>query len=506
MVSVDPRLRRRLPHGVTGAGLRGGAAAALLASWGLILAARPHLAPGLGHTPPGVLIAGTAAIAALALGICLGQLLAWWMTAGVLAAGLSAAVLAPVHPWRADWMLVCAAVLLVLAYPVHRPRVVIGPGRGLVIAGVAGQALALMLGAHGHAGPVPVPFVLSGTLAGVLVSRRPRGQCGMRGVSGVELERARAAHGRTHISCFVATADKRAVALPSGAVTAYRTLARSAICVGDPLAAPEQQPEAIAELAAACARRGWEPCFYQTSPQLRDAYRAAGMRLMKFGEEAIIDLGTFTLAVPERANLRREVYRADRAGLTATVTPWAAAEPLLRADLEPVSRAWLRPRTGREMGFSLGRFQETVDPGAWLVVVRGPGGSVHAFSSWLRLGSDGIALDLVRRHPEAGPGAVDLCLVEALFEARRRGLRVASLGAVPSRDSLDDAPDGRIAHAVRRLLYARGLAGYRYESLARFKSKFAPRWESRDIAFGGGPSSVRVLGALIAVHVMRRRS
>jgi phosphatidylglycerol lysyltransferase len=506
MVSADPRLRRRLPHGVTSAGFRGGAAAALLAAWALIVAARPHLAPGLGHTPSGVLVAGSAVIGALAIGICLGQLLAWWMTAGVLVACLSAAALAPVHPWRADWMLVCAAVLLALAYPVHRGRVLIGPGRGLVIAGVAGQVLVMMLGAHGHAGPVPVPFVLGGHVAGAGVSRRPRGQCGMRRVGAVELERARAAHGRTHISCFVATADKRAVALPGGAVTAFRTLARSAICVGDPLAAPDDQPAAIAQLTEACARRGWEPCLYQTSPELRDAYRAAGLRLLKFGEEAIIDLRSFTLAVPERANLRREVYRADRAGLTATVTPWAAAEPLLRADLEPVSRAWLQPRTGREMGFSLGRFQETVDPGAWLVVVRGPGGSVHAFSSWLRLGSDGIALDLVRRHPQAGPGAVDLCLVEALFEARRRGMRIASLGAVPARDSANDAPDGRIAHAVRRRLYSRGLAGYRYESLARFKSKFAPRWESRDIAFSGGPSALRVLGALVAVHVVRRSS
>ena len=506
MVSVDPRLRRRPPSGITSAGLRGGAAVALVAAWALILASRPHLAPGLGHTPPGLVIAGTAAIAALAIGVCLGQLLAWWMTAGVLVAGLSAVALAPVHPWRADWMLVCAVVLLALAYPVHHGRVVIGAGRGLAVAGVAAQALALMLGAHGHAGPVPAPFVLGGLVGGVAVSRRPRGECGMRAVARVELERARSAHGRSHISCFVATADKRAVALPGGAVTAFRTTARVAISIGDPLVAPEERPAAIAEFVEGCARRGWEPCFYQTAPELRDAYRAAGMRLLKFGEEAIVDLDSFTLAVPERANLRREVYRADRAGLTATVTPWAAAEPLLRADLEPVSRAWLQPRTGREMGFSLGRFQETVDPGAWLVVVRGPGGNVHAFSSWLRLGSDGIALDLVRRHPEAGPGAVDLCCVEALFEARRRGLKVASLGAVPCRDGADDAPDGRIAHAVRRLLYSRGLAGYRYESLARFKNKFAPRWESRDIALGGGLSAVRVLAALVAVHMGRRKA
>ncbi|HEY2703314.1 MAG TPA: DUF2156 domain-containing protein [Candidatus Dormibacteraeota bacterium] len=505
MVSVDPRLRRRLPQTATGAGVRGGAALALIGAWVSILAARPHLVPGHGPTPPGLVVAGTAAIAALALGICLGRPLAWWTTAGVLLAGISAAALAPVHPWRAAWMLAGAAVLLVLAYPVRRGAVPAGAGRGLAVAGVAAETLALALGAHAHAGPVPVPFMLGGFAAGAVVARYPRGGRLLRSVTPGDLERARSAHGRTHISCFVATTDKRAVELPGGAISAFRTLGGVALCVGDPLASREAQPAAIQEFTAACSRRGWEPCFYQTAPGLRDAYRAAGMRLLKFGEEAVVDLTTFTLAVPERGNLRREVCRAGRAGLTATIAPWATAEPLLRGELEPVSRAWLQRRSNREMGFSLGRFQETVDPGAWLVVVRGPGGVVHAFSSWLRLGHDGIALDLVRRHPRAGPGAVDLCLTEALLEAQRRGMRVASLGSVPCRDSAGDAPDGRLARAVRRVLYGHGLGGYQYRSLARFKNKFAPRWESRDIALRGGPSSLRVLGALLAVHAGRSR-
>jgi lysylphosphatidylglycerol synthetase-like protein (DUF2156 family) len=500
VVSADPRLRRRLQLLPTG--IRSGAAVAALGSWAAILLARPLLVPAHAHAhePLGILVLGTALVAALAVGIHRGQLLAWWMTAGVLVAGLSVAVLAPVHPWRVAWALACATGLLLLAYPVRRGHVPLGPGRGLMVAGLAGEVAALLLGAAAHAGHVPVPFVLGGLAAGVVVERRPRVVRGLRSVSRAELDRARAAHGRTHISCFVATADKRAVELPGGAVAAFRMAARVAVFAGDPLAPPERQPGAIADLVEACGRRGWEPCFYQAAPDLRDAYRAAGLRVVKFGEEAIVDLPGFTLAVPERANLRREVSRARRAGLSAAVVPWAAAEPLLRAELEPVSRAWLRRRSGHEMGFSLGRFQEMIDPDAWLVVVRGPGGVVHAFSSWLRLGSDGIALDLVRRHPQAGPGAVDLCLAEALLEAQRRGLRIASLGSVPCRDATGDAPDGRLALFVRRVLFSHGAGGYRYRSLARFKNKFAPRWESRDIAFGGGLSFPRVVAALLAVH------
>jgi phosphatidylglycerol lysyltransferase len=163
-----------------------------------------------------------------------------------------------------------------------------------------------------------------------------------------------------------------------------------------------------------------------------------------------------------------------------------------------VSRSWLRGQ--REMGFSLGRLEDTVDARAWLTVVRNDQGRIQAFSSWLPLSDDGIALDLVRRHPEAPGGATDLCLVETLEEARRRGLRIASLGSVPCRDAAQSAPDGVVAHRVRAALYRRGAGGYRYESLARFKHKFAPTWVDRDIAFPGGLAAPRVLAALAAVH------
>jgi phosphatidylglycerol lysyltransferase len=312
--------------------------------------------------------------------------------------------------------------------------------------------------------------------------------------------RALHTHGHTHISAFAAGGDKRMVELPGGAVVGVRVANRVAIAAGDPLVDAEHQSGAVAEFLALCRKRRWRPCFYQSAPQLREVYRKAGLRVVKFGEEAIVDLAGFTLAVPQRANLRREVNRARRAGLSATVLPWVIAKPLLQSELEEVSHAWLQRHGQQEMGFSLGRLDDTVDAGAWLTVVRGSSGAIQAFSSWLPLGRDGIALDLVRRHPQAPGGAMDLCLAETLEEARRRGLRVASLGSVPCRDANLSAPDGRIARTVRAALYRRGIGGYQYDSLARFKDKFAPTWMDRDVALPRGLAAARVLVALLAVH------
>jgi len=312
-----------------------------------------------------------------------------------------------------------------------------------------------------------------------------------------------ARYGQTHINSYATGPDKRAVELPTGGVVAFRVSNRVAVTTGDPLVHPASSAQAITEFAALRRTCGWLPCFFQVDSRLRSAYRALGMRVVKFGEEAIVDLRTFTLDTPKRANLRREVSRARRAGLSATVLPWTALSPALMSELQEVSRTWLRGRGG-EMGFSMGRLDETIDSQAWLTVVRHSSGDIHAFSSWLRMGEDGLALDMVRRRPDAAPGAVDLCLAETLGEAQSRGLHRASLGSVPFRDSLDDAPDGRLSRWIRARLHRSKVHGYCYGSLAAFKQKFAPEWVSRDVAFPRG-AAFFVLLALLRVHMTGSR-
>ena len=330
--------------------------------------------------------------------------------------------------------------------------------------------------------------------------RRGAGRPGLVTPTRGTVEEAQRAHGRCHISAFAAGPDKRLVELDCGAVVGLRIASGVAVTAGDPLAGPALSTRAVAEFVELCRHQRWAPCLYQTSPALRAAYRAAGLRLVKFGEEAVVDLDGFTLACPERANLRREVGRARRAGLSAEVLHWVTARPLLERELGEVSRAWLERHGQREMGFSLGRLEDTVDTRAWLTVVRDGSGTVQAFSSWLPLGAAGIALDLVRRSPQAPAGAMDLCLAHTLEEARQRDVRTASLGLVPMKDATGSAPDGPLARRVRATLYRRGAGGYRYESLTRFKSKFAPSWADRDVAFRGGLAAPRVLAALAAVH------
>lgn len=320
-----------------------------------------------------------------------------------------------------------------------------------------------------------------------------------------EVERLRLLHGRAHISCFSDEEGKRSLLAGGGAI-AYQVWAGGAIAVGDPLTAEPERREALRAFLQLCSARGWAPCLYQTDRAQRHLYREAGLHTLKFGEEAIIDVAQFRLDTPARADVRHELARGRRAGLEVAILPRLGRSDPAWAELERLSSQWLAGHGGREMGFSLGRFGEVVDRATWYTVARDRDGRPHAFCSWLRLGTDAIALDLIRRRPDAAPGAVDLCLTAAIERARELGLGRVSLGLVPLRDSLGDAEDGRLRRWVRRRLYERGVGGYRYRGLAHFKGRFATRWETRDVVLPRGLALVLAAAALLRLHVAAPRS
>ena len=313
-----------------------------------------------------------------------------------------------------------------------------------------------------------------------------------------ETERLRLRHGRTHISCFAGDRAKSGLRVADGMI-AYQQRWGAAVAVGDPLVAPGFRQSAVNAFLDMCAGRRWVPCFFQTDATLRDAYRKSGFRLIKFGEEAVVDVDQFDLRSSARADARHEVARAQRAGLEV-VTVWDPQPPGgLWTELEQVSRDWLQVRGGREMGFSLGRLRD-VNSTTRYTLARDRNGRVHAFCSWIQMGDDGMALDLIRRRPDAAAGAVDICIVSAIERTRADGLARVSLGSVPFRESLGDPPDGRLVRGARAYLYDHGCWGYSYRGLAHFKAKFATHWEGRDIALPRGLSGFLALAALIRLH------
>ena len=306
-------------------------------------------------------------------------------------------------------------------------------------------------------------------------------------------------HGRRSLSAFAAQEDKHHLMVAGGrGLVAFAVRGRVAFAAGDPLCAEADLEACARDWLGHCRHNGWTPCVYESAEESLPVYHRLGLRSIKMAEEAIVDLGSFSLAGGKRAALRSMVHKVTRMGLA--VRPYdraAALEPAIDEQLEETSEEWLAEKRLGEMGFSIGRFSlESLDDAfVFLCLERD---RVLAFTSWrpYRRGRAAL-LDLMRKRKEAPSGTMDLLVARALEELRAAGLEEASLANAPLANVGE--PRGGLEKGVA-LLFENLNSFYGYKNLFQFKKKFAPRWEGRHLVYPRGTELPRLAYALTGLH------
>jgi lysyl-tRNA synthetase class 2 len=104
-------------------------------------------------------------------------------------------------------------------------------------------------------------------------------------------------HGeRDSLGYFATRHDKAAVFSPDHqAAVTFRAVASVSLASGDPIGASSAWPAAIDAWLARSQESGWLPAVLSASADGAQAYVAAGLKALPLGDEAIIDLDTFTL-------------------------------------------------------------------------------------------------------------------------------------------------------------------------------------------------------------------
>jgi phosphatidylglycerol lysyltransferase len=293
--------------------------------------------------------------------------------------------------------------------------------------------------------------------------------------------------------------DKHHLLVSEGrALIAYAARGSVALACGDPLASEEDFEGSVREYLDHCRRNGWTPCIYEAAEEWLPIYHRLGLRSLKLGEEALIDLKEFSLAGGKRANLRSMVNKMAKIGMTVRrYDPSSGRDRAIGEQLESISAEWLAEKRLPEMGFTLGRFSlEALELIPVFVGVEG--GAVTAFCSWLPY-RDGqaVVLDLMRKRKDAISGTMDFLLAESLLQLKAAGIDKASLSNAPLANVGDS--HGVLDRGVA-LLFENMNSFYGYKNLFRFKKKFAPRWEGRYLVYPAGTEFPRVAYALTGVH------
>lgn len=285
---------------------------------------------------------------------------------------------------------------------------------------------------------------------------------------------------------MVMTGDKSLLFSASGkAFLMYGKRGRSWVAFGDPVGPPREWPELVWQFIETATAHGDRAVFYQVRPQSLPMYLDAGLRMLKLGEHACVNLTDFSLKGSARANLRHGASRGEREGLQFE---WAQGEQIEAwlGDLRQVSDAWLAAHKAREKGFSLGRFDADYLRSGAVAVARDAQGRIVAFLSILLAAANSdCAVDLMRHREDAPRGTMDFLFARTLEHLRDSGYQSFGLGVAPL-SGMVEHPLASRWQRFARTLFAYGEPLYHFQGLRAFKEKFAPDWEPRYLVAPGG--------------------
>ena len=279
---------------------------------------------------------------------------------------------------------------------------------------------------------------------------------------------------------------------------------RSWIALFDPFGDPAEAQELIWRFVELADEHGGRAAFYQVRAESLPHYLDAGLRILKLGEEARINLVNFSLVGPERSHLRYALKRGDRDGLEFAYYPSGYGDALL-AEIKQISDGWLTRQRAAEKGFSVAAFETDFIAAQSVAVVRRQG-AVIAFASVMSTANHGEAvIGLMRHAADASPLVMEYLFTQLSLALQAHGYDCLDLGMAPL-SGFVPRPLASRWHRMAILIGRYGGIVYNFQGLRMFKGKFRPSWEPRYLAASGslGPFiALADVAALVASGVRR---
>ena len=288
--------------------------------------------------------------------------------------------------------------------------------------------------------------------------------------------------------------DKPLLFSPTGrSFLMYGVEGRSWIAMGDPVGAEDEKQELIWRFREMCdLHAGW-PVFYEVQRQNLHFYLDLGLTLLKIGEEARVNLHSFSLEGRKRKWMRYTQRRLEADGCSFEIV---ASAPIID-ELRAISDSWLAEKRTREKGFSLGFFSEEYLRRCDIAVVR-RGTQIVAFSNLWKGAGDELSVDLMRHLPDAPSGVMDYMFINLIVWGQQQGYRWFNLGMAPL-SGLENRTLGTLWSRVGSLAYRFGENFYNFQGLRQYKEKFDPEWEPMYLASPGGLALPRILTNLASL-------
>jgi phosphatidylglycerol lysyltransferase len=271
----------------------------------------------------------------------------------------------------------------------------------------------------------------------------------------------------------------------------YAVQGRTWAALGDPVGPPDRLDGLVRLFLERCDDFGGIPIFYEVSSQHLHRYVDVGLTFVKLGEEARVDLTTFTVEGSRGKKYRNAINRLERERGSFRVIP-AEQVGCVMDQLRRVSDDWLAQHAGAEKGFSLGFFEPEYVARFPVAVIERDDRIVAFATVWPGAQHVEASVDLMRYDHDAPKDVMDALFVKVMLWAKEDGVRWFGLGMAPL-SGFEQSPVAPLWNRLASFLYKHGEAVYNFQGLRAFKEKFDPVWDPRYLAYPGGLRLPRVL-------------
>jgi len=272
---------------------------------------------------------------------------------------------------------------------------------------------------------------------------------------------------------------------------------RTWVALGDPVCASQETADLVRMFLEKCDDFDGVPVFYQVSKTQLHAYADFGLTFVKLGEEAKVNLASFTLEGGRAKKQRFTLNRLEKAGATFRVV-CCEEVPGLMDRLRAVSDDWLHAKAGAEKGFSLGFFDPEYLARFPIALVERDGDILAFANLWPGPQHVELSVDLMRYRPDGPPEAMEALLLHVMSWGKGEGYQWFSLGMAPL-SGFERSPVAPLWTRLGSFLYQHGEALYGFQGLRAYKEKFHPEWEPRYLVYPGGFTLPRILADVSAL-------
>ncbi|MBI5116216.1 bifunctional lysylphosphatidylglycerol flippase/synthetase MprF [Candidatus Poribacteria bacterium] len=274
----------------------------------------------------------------------------------------------------------------------------------------------------------------------------------------------------------------------------YGVEGRSWVALGDPVGPPQEAAELTWKFREMCDRHAGWTVFYEVSQEDIPIYLDLGLTLLKLGEEARVQLETFSLEGGGRKGMRHIKNKLEKEGCSFEVISSDRVSSLL-PEFKSISGAWLAEKNTREKGFSLGFFDEGYLKRFPAAVVRKEGKVVAFANVWQGAANEELSIDLMRYLPEATHDSMEYLFINLMLWGKEQGYHWFNLGMAPL-SGLEGRKLGPLWNRVGTLVFQHGEHFYNFQGLRQYKEKFDPEWRPRYLASPGGLALPLILANL----------